>query len=162
MSVEAPAPAPCGSCPYRRDVPPGVWTRDEYEKLPPFDAETGDQPASVFLCHQQNGRVCAGWAGCHDMYESLGLRMALAMGIATEETYDAILDYVSPVPLFASGTEAAAHGMSGVESPSPAAVRTIEKLQRRRDAREALASGALDHGSGVAAGPVIERPEVGS
>ncbi|WP_367277007.1 DUF6283 family protein [Bradyrhizobium sp.] len=25
MSAPEPAPKPCGSCPYRRDVPSGIW-----------------------------------------------------------------------------------------------------------------------------------------
>lgn len=148
--ITAPASAPCGSCPYRQDVPPGVWSRDEYEKLPPFDAETAEQPASVFMCHQQDGRMCAGWAGCHDMHESLGLRLALAMGLMTEETYDATLDYASTVPLFPTGQRAAEHGLSGVDDPPAAAVRTIGKLSRRL--------GVVERRSGVAAGPALDHP----
>nr|WP_280343300.1 DUF6283 family protein [Nocardia neocaledoniensis] len=31
--IGPPAPRPCVSCPYRRDVPSGVWDFGEYEKL---------------------------------------------------------------------------------------------------------------------------------
>lgn len=61
-------------------MPSGVWHPDEYAKLPGFDRPTAEQPPGVFLCHQQNGRVCAGWAGCHDMAQSLGVRFAVQSG----------------------------------------------------------------------------------
>src|SRR5205823_657744 len=109
---------PCASCPYRRDVPSGVWTAEEYEKLPAYD---GAISLEVFMCHQQNGRLCAGWVGCHDMDNCLGLRMATATGAISEEAYVEALDYTSPVPLFDSGTEAAEHGMAKIECPPPEA-----------------------------------------
>ncbi|MFD7961193.1 DUF6283 family protein [Streptomyces zaomyceticus] len=40
-----PAPRPCASCPYRRDVPSGVWSRGDYVKLPLYDGPTWTQPA---------------------------------------------------------------------------------------------------------------------
>jgi hypothetical protein len=128
-----PLAAPCGSCPYRRDVPSGVWAPEEYDKLPRFDRETGEQPTSVFLCHQQDGRLCAGWVGCHDMDESLGLRLAVLLGTISGDTHAAALDYSTDVDLFASGAEAAAHGLLEVETPSSRAVRTIQKLRQRKE-----------------------------
>ena len=128
--VLGPAPRPCESCPYRRDVPSGVWAPEEYAKLPRYDEETMHQPAGVFLCHQQNGRVCAGWCGTHDMTQSLGLRFA-AHQMAREDV-TACLDYVSPVPLFRSGTEAAAHGLAELERPGAGAQRVMAKIERRR------------------------------
>ncbi|WP_276614048.1 DUF6283 family protein [Streptomyces sp. A0642] len=132
-----PAPRPCASCPYRQDVPSGVWSEEEYAKLPAFDGPTYAQPARLFVCHQhdrgeERARVCAGWAGCHDMGESLGVRVALASGRITEETAEALVDYVSPVPLFASGAEAAAHGMREVEAPGVEAAEAIGKIRRVR------------------------------
>lgn len=38
------------------------------------------------------------------------------------------MDYVSPVPLFASGAEAAAHGMRDIDAPGARARRAIMKL----------------------------------
>jgi hypothetical protein len=122
------AKAPCRSCPYRKDVPSGVWAPEEYDKLPLYDAETFDQPFGAFYCHQQDGRLCAGWVGCHDMQESLGLRMAKL----TPEDYELALDYESPVELFASGAEAAAHGKAEITNPSLPARRTIDRLARKR------------------------------
>jgi hypothetical protein len=115
-----------------------VWDEEDYAKLPRFDGPTGTQPPALFLCHQhdrddERARVCAGWAGCHDMTESLGLRIAFASGDVTLETAEAIVDYVSPVPLFASGAEAAAHGMRDIENPGPEAVAAIAKIERVRN-----------------------------
>lgn len=49
--VRGPAPQPCASCPYRRDVPSGIWAAEEYAKLPAYDADTPFQPPHLFLCH---------------------------------------------------------------------------------------------------------------
>lgn len=133
--LRPPARRPCPSCPYRRDVPSGVWDESEYEKLPEYDLETGEQPVGVFLCHQQDGRVCAGWASVHGDEDSLALRLAGAAGHLDLETRDAVLDYESPVPLFPTGEEAAAHGLASIEAPDEVAVRTIRKLERRRSRR---------------------------
>lgn len=135
MSIRAPAARPCGSCPYRCDTPSGVWERHEYEKLPRFDGETWEQEPSVFMCHQADGRLCAGWVGVHDMAESLGLRMATAMGTVTPEVAQACLDYTTDVPLYASGAEAAEAGMREVEHPSDDAIEAIEKLRSKRARR---------------------------
>lgn len=137
MTTQPPAPRPCISCPYRQDVPAGVWVESEYAKLPLYDAPTYEQPAALFLCHQtdrddERARVCAGWTGCHDMDESMALRIAYSSGEVTLETAEAIVGYVSPVPLFASGAEAARHGMSGVANPGPDAAVLIDKIRRTR------------------------------
>lgn len=134
-TIRGPASSPCGSCPYRKDVPSGVWSEDEYEKLPPYDGATWAQPVAAFLCHQQDGRLCAGWAGCHDMAESFGLRMLAANGQIDRVELDATLDYVCPVPLFASGAEAAEHGLAELDRPSEKAIRTIDRLERKLRAR---------------------------
>jgi Family of unknown function (DUF6283) len=139
MSKHGPAKAPCRSCPYRRDVPSGVWAKEEYEKLPGYDGTTGQQleagAMGAFFCHQQTGRLCAGWVGCHDMNESLGLRLASMHGSISERDVDAAFDYVSPVPLFDSGAEAAAHGLAQLEEPGEQARRTIDRLERKRPRR---------------------------
>lgn len=129
-------PAPCPSCPYRRDCPSGLWAPEEYDKLPLFDRPTGDQPFGAFFCHLDTGQLCAGWVGCHNMDDSLGLRMALGTGRITEADYKAAIFYDSPVPLWGSGAEAAAHGKADIEAPRAKARRTIDKLERRRARRE--------------------------
>jgi len=130
--IRRPAPAPCVSCPYRRDVPSGIWDPEEYEKLPHYDGETHEQPHGVFLCHQQDGRVCAGWASCHAMDESLALRLAASAGLIDEDEFDATIDYETDVPLFDSGAEAAEHGLAEVERPGERAVKLVTKLARRQ------------------------------
>lgn len=123
-----PSGAPCGSCPYRRDVPSGIWEASEYAKLPAYDGGTGDQlvqgGTALFYCHQNDGPLCAGWAGCHDTDHLLALRL--------NPVHPDTFGYVSPVPLFASGAEAAAHGMADIDAPGPAARAAIAKLAGRR------------------------------
>lgn len=126
--IKPPAPTPCGSCPYRRDVPSGIWAREEYEKLPRFDGETWEQDATVFLCHRQDGRLCAGWVGVHDMVESLGLRLAVAGGRIHPAVAGALPEYATETPLFASGAEAGEHGLRDLEQPGDAARRLITRL----------------------------------
>jgi hypothetical protein len=130
-----PAPRPCASCPYRRDVPSGVWHREEYAKLRRYDAPTGEQPPGVFLCHTAPGRVCAGWAGCHDGVHLLALRFALMLGTMTADDVDATIDYVSPVPLFSSGAQAADHGEAEIADPSVSAVKAMAKIHHVRRMR---------------------------
>ena len=134
--MKGPASRPCGSCPYRQDVPSGVWDASEYAKLPAYDKDTPDQPSGLFLCHQQNGALCSGWVGCHDMQNSLALRLAVATETIDVETAAQVVDYTSPVPLFETGAQAAEHGLADVENPGEKADRTIRKLIRRRDRRE--------------------------
>lgn len=129
---QAPAKNPCGSCPYRCDTPSGVWDASEYEKLPAYDRETFAQPTGVFLCHQVNGSICSGWAGTHDMDHSLAVRMATLEGRLTGDVLEAVLDYQTDVPLFATGAEAAAHGTRDLDEPGDDAQRTIEKMTRKR------------------------------
>lgn len=127
MIVE-PAPSPCGSCPYRRDVPSGVWDGSEYEKLPAYDQPTGEQPIAVFMCHRQDGRACAGWVAVHDMDESLALRLACATGTITDP--EAFREYRTSTPTWRSGAEAAAHGLAEIENPGSEARRLGVKLRR--------------------------------
>lgn len=123
-----PSKAPCGTCPYRLDVPSGIWDASEYEKLPRYDGETVEQlragGTALFFCHQNDGHLCAGWVGCHDMGEAFALRL--------NPVHPDTFDYVSPVPLFSSGAEAAAHGLSGIDRPDGRARAAIAKLGGRR------------------------------
>lgn len=121
-----PSAAPCGSCPYRRDVPSGIWDASEYAKLPRYDGETGDQIVNggvgLFFCHRNDGHLCAGWLGCHDTRHLAALRFNAVDPSA--------FDYESPIPLFGSGREAAAHGLSGINDPDERARAIIDKLSR--------------------------------
>jgi Family of unknown function (DUF6283) len=129
-STSSPGRRPCGSCPYRRDVPSGIWCREEYEKLPPYDGATWEQPAAAFFCHQRDGRLCAGWVAVHDMQESLGLRLAQRQGLITAEDAVAALEYETDVPVFASGAEACEHGLRDLDAPTREAGALISKLER--------------------------------
>lgn len=123
------AKAPCVSCPYRQDVPSGVWAPEEYAKLPQYDGQTWEQSPNLFLCHQKDGHLCAGWLATHDKDHLLALRFHGA------EVDPAVFDYTSPVPVFASGAEAAAHGLAEIVDPSPAAQKVIDQLTRKRARR---------------------------
>lgn len=134
-----PARRPCVSCPYVAATPGGVWDPSEYEKLPAYDAPTMEQPPRLFMCHQHNGRVCAGWAGCHGRVRGtdlLALRLAQVTGQMSPADVAATLMYESPVALHGSGTAAALHGLSDVDAPSPEALRLMEKIRRGRQTRK--------------------------
>jgi hypothetical protein len=124
--------SPCGSCPYLRRVPSGVWAPEEYVKLRQYDGDIVEQVVSggtrVFHCHTDTAEVCAGWAGHRDPADLLAVRL----GIADGRLDPAILDYAPVVPLFGSGAEAADHGLRDVEAPGAEARRAIDKIERRR------------------------------
>lgn len=126
-----PAANPCGSCPYRRDSPSGLWHESEYDKLREFDRPTYEQPGGVFVCHQTPERLCAGWVGCHDMDNALAIRLGSANGL-TPEDVEAVRDYATDVPLFGSGEEAYQHGMREYENPSPEVKRVVQKIATKR------------------------------
>ncbi|WP_020499083.1 DUF6283 family protein [Sciscionella marina] len=90
----------------------------------------------MFLCHltDQNTtrRSCAGWAGCHDGDELLALRVAVIEDRISGETARQVAEYRSPVPLFASGAEAAVHGLRDIEQPGADTLRSIAKIKRVR------------------------------
>lgn len=129
-----PRKTPCASCPYRKDVPSGVWEASEYEKLREYDGSIADQAAAgatgLFFCHQADGQLCAGWTGCHDMGENLAVRLHFS------QLDYAVFEYESPVPLFGSGNEAADHGERDIEEQGEEARETVRKLIRVREIRE--------------------------
>lgn len=81
------------------------------------------------MCHQADGNLCAGWAGCH------GMRDLFAARLHSEKLHESVWDYKSPVPLFGSGAEAAEHGETDIDWPSPEAEAAVDKITRVRDAR---------------------------
>jgi hypothetical protein len=121
--------APCKSCPYRQDVPSGVWAAEEYQKLPKYDGEIIEQltqgATGLFLCHQHNNALCSGWLGCH------GPDGLLAMRLNFERVEPEAYNYETDVALFSSGAEAAAHGMKEIEKPSCTARQTIDRLGKK-------------------------------
>lgn len=120
------AKRPCGTCPYRRDVPSGIWSADEYDKLPHYDGEMAWQNPHLFACHQNDGKLCAGWLACHG--DGLAIRLALIKG-----TLDpSVLAYETDVPVFASGAEACAHGKRDIDAPSRTARAKMQGLLKLR------------------------------
>lgn len=157
VQIGPPAQRPCDSCPYRRDVPSGVWDRTEYAKLRRYDRPTGEQPTGVWQCHVTDSadrprRICAGWAGCHDGDHLLAVRVAVAAGTISPDTAQQVVDYHTPVPLFSSGAEAADHGERDLAEPSLAAVRVMQKIQRLETQRLWAPSRPFSPDAGVVPG----------
>lgn len=115
----------CSACPYRRDAPSGLWSAEEYEKLPPYDLETFDQPMAVFACHATPEHLCHGWA-------VTGGYKLLALRIYASTHRDEVIEIPEPsTPLFASGTEAAEYGLRDVDAPSAEAAKVGHRLLRK-------------------------------
>jgi len=123
-----PPKRPCGTCPYRQDVPSGIWHRDEYEKLPKYDGYVQGQVMSgalgLFMCHQRDGCLCAGWLQCHDTDDLVALRLNAVDPSA--------FGYTSDVPVFESGQAAHDHGVREIDDVSPSARVKIDGLVRCR------------------------------
>lgn len=123
---------PCPQCPYRCDVPSGVWAEEEYDKLRNYDSETAEQPFGGFSCHATPEKFCHGWAVTHtsrgNRFDLIALRLAGVVEIPK-----------AAVPLFESGNAAADHGMREIDAPGPEAIEAIKALgryPRLRDANE--------------------------
>jgi DNA-binding XRE family transcriptional regulator len=122
-------PVPCGSCPYRRDVPSGIWARYEYDKLPPYDRKTMHQPLAVFMCHQRNGTICGGWLACHLQQDGGHDLLALRFSRNIDPS---VFSYQTDVPVFSSGAEAREHGLRDYKRPGAKAHRMINGLKRKQ------------------------------
>lgn len=118
---------PCASCPYRRDVPSGIWHESEYDKLVDYDQDTALQPVAPFLCHDadRHSVLCRGWYETHGE-DLLAVRLCRAMGKLDAEPPEAC-----GVPRFESGQAAAEHGRRDIDKPGIAACRRIDKLQQK-------------------------------
>jgi len=116
---------PCSACPYRKDVPSGIWAPEEYDKLRNYDNETPYQPYNGFSCHATPEFYCNGWAMCHTARGAAYDLMALR--------FDPPAEWPDPsgVELFGSAAEAADHGQRDADAPAEAAVVAIEKLVRQ-------------------------------
>lgn len=131
MSVTA-RKTPCASCPYRCNVPSGVWHAEEYDKLPGYDGDASEQESiNIFMCHQgEADTACAGWVGHREHPTDL---LAIRLGLATGRLDPSIVDYSTDVDLFPSGAAAAAHGKRDIDDPDDDAIATIDKITRKRD-----------------------------
>lgn len=127
--------SPCSSCPYRKDVPPGVWHESEYEKLRGYD---DNSTLGVFLCHHTSGErqtVCRGWLYVHQ--DSVAARLACATGAVTVDQLFAEV----PVECYGSGNEAADAGLAGVEKPTVEAVLMGRKIRAAKQRRTRKGKG---------------------
>ncbi|MFE7439306.1 DUF6283 family protein [Streptomyces chartreusis] len=92
---------------------------------------------SRFQCHQHDAdsgmaRVCGGWAACHGP-GLLAPRAALVQVRIDPTTFQAITEYTLPVPLFATGTQAAEHGRRDIDLPGEEAAGAMDKITRNRN-----------------------------
>jgi len=127
---DTPRPNPCGSCPYRRDVPSGIWAAEEYDKLVTYDGEIHEQAlngaTAAFGCHQADGSLCAGWVGHRERpSDLLAVRLGVLNGTIDHEVYD----YRTRVPLFETGAQAALHGKQGLAAPDYRARSMVRKVR---------------------------------
>lgn len=120
----------CIDCPYRRDAPSGLWSAEEYDKLPLYDREFPVQPRAAFGCHKQTGALCAGWVGCHGADNLLALRFLPIFRAISPIEWTATMDFKPDprVPLFSSGKEAAEHGKRNIDHPDHKTVQRAVKL----------------------------------
>lgn len=113
---------PCVSCPYRCDVPSGIWHPDEYAKLPPYDR---NEAFEKFMCHSERSKLCRGWLSVH--CESVAVRLCMSKGDVTPEEV-----FAKPlVKLFNTGLAAAVHGMKQVNRPGKKAREMIASLTKK-------------------------------
>ncbi len=122
------AKRPCASCPYRTDAPSGLWAKHEYDKLPTYDGEIGEQlekgAFGVFLCHQRDGHLCAGWVAGHGPLELVALRL-------DRKVDESVFGYTTDIPVFKSGKEARAHGIKDMRRPGKRAKRLMGALMKK-------------------------------
>jgi hypothetical protein len=133
-------PVPCVTCPYRKDVPSGVWHRDEYQKLVAYDAETAAQPAALFMCHQQHGGLCTGWVQSHaardHRFDLLALRLHSFSDRVDVKQISNVARSVPAVALFRTGAAAMRHGLKRISNPGRKAVEAIASIVRKRRRKE--------------------------
>ena len=126
----APRKTPCATCPYRKNVPQGIWDWSEYQKLRRYDEDTATQPPNLFMCHQGEGDICMGWWSCGGQpFELLAVRLAVIRGeIALEE-----LENITTIPIHPTHSAAAGHGTEKYYDPPQEARDAIEKIVRKRN-----------------------------
>lgn len=123
-------PTPCEACPYRKDVPSGVWSKEEYDKLREYDLPMHLQPSAIFACHAAPNAICNGWACVHG-------DTSLALRIQCHRAEKHILVPHHDIPLFRSGTAAAKHGEKDIERPKAAArIMTATLLAKHKHLRD--------------------------
>lgn len=120
--------SPCESCPYRRATPSGVWSADEYNKLPLYDRDGAIAP---FLCHHstigKQEAICRGWLYVHR--HSIAVRLLMSFGrVKPEDAYKRITG------LYRTGLSACRAGLRAINRPSKAAKALMAKITAKRPA----------------------------
>jgi hypothetical protein len=106
-----------------------VWAAEEYQRLPDWDGDLGEQSPATFGCHQSDGHLCSGWVAHRgDPVELLAVRI----GVLSQAIDPEVLDYTTDVALFGSGQEACEHGMRDIHGPSAEAQEFARKIIRAR------------------------------
>lgn len=138
----------CGSCPYRRDTPSGVWAAEHYELLREMDSRrvidlpypdgkggtvtlpTNNPNLATFHCHQENATgcptICRGWLSVER--HSIGARLLVATGAIDPE--DVPTEDESDI-YYSTGTEASEAGLVDIEEPGPEAERLMQRLMHK-------------------------------
>jgi hypothetical protein len=106
-------------------VPSGVWSVEDYLKLPPYDGETWEQLPTHLRCHATPDFLCHGWVVVGG-WDLLGLRLLLSLH--PDEDFEMP---TQTVPLFETHTAAARHGVEDIHHPSKEAKHTMERLLRK-------------------------------
>lgn len=121
-------PEPCLTCPYRKDVPSGVWDREEYEKLRLYD-DVFPMQTAIFLCHGSRDAghdiACKGWVMVHQ--DSIAVRLAQSTGKLSFEAFTPTV-----CKLHKSGNAAADFGERDLKRPKRKALTVIRKLTDRK------------------------------
>ena len=101
--------SPCGSCPYRKDAPLGLWHPAEFDNL--LKQDGNEMQGAAFGCHAtikaENPSVCAGWLldqkkrgipsiqlRLHLMQNSEALQCLEEVNSGGHELYDSIREMV--------------------------------------------------------------------
>lgn len=126
--------SPCTSCPYRKDVPSGIWGSEEYDKIVRYDSPTYAQPPKLFMCHQVDGSLCRGWLDCHGR-ELLAIRIAISMKTVSVDDALQALDEEPFVPVFSNASEAARHGRKSINKPGKKAKQLMKSIEKKRGKR---------------------------
>ncbi len=128
---------PCTTCPYRCDVPSGVWAAEEYAKLLEYDRPTWQQPPALFMCHQGTGGLCTGWVQSHANREREFDLLALRFSHEIDREAVSKVALMEPlVKLFRTGAAAARHGMKQLAKPGRKAKAAMSRILRKRAAKK--------------------------
>ena len=80
---------PCKNCPYRKDAPLQLWSKEVFSDLIKNDA---DYMGAVYACHKNNGSVCVGWLMDQDKrnHPSIMLRLSLSKNKVDRKYLDSL------------------------------------------------------------------------